>query len=72
MLIVTKVICDTFDSRSQIKISMKAGVLIILFFLPVLMSTLVFGQKSKMSQSFIGDVISHRAGPATFSMKLRS
>ena len=51
---------------------MKAGVSIILFFLPVLMSTLVFGQKSKMSQSFIGDVISHRAGPATFSMKLRS
>jgi len=51
---------------------MKKWVLIILIFLPVLKSTLVFGQKSKMSQSFIGDVIRHRAGQGNFSMKSRS
>jgi hypothetical protein len=51
---------------------MNKCALIILSFLPLLNSTLVVGQKSKMSQSFIGDVTRHRGGPGNFSMKLRS
>jgi hypothetical protein len=46
--------------------------LMILLILPTLQSSLVLGQKSMMSQSFLGDVIRHRAGPGKYSMKSKS